>query len=434
MAHRQATSPEAFLHSLFPARIVRQKGRELGMIVRKRKVDAYLFFCAVVLSVGGAKRRTLADLAEVLHARTGLDLARSAFWDRFSPGFARLVSWALHSLEDRAGQKLLAASGLLRGFVDVVVADATVVQVHRKLARLWPGTRKSASPAAIKVHTRVRATTGELLWHKITKEAYGDVRAFGVRWVDRGKLFLADMAYSTPKIWRRIERVGAFFVARLPAGHTPVVTEVLRSHRGRTRSLVGRKLKEATRGLKRSVIEVRCVFRAEVRPYGDRGRRRLEKTSFRVVGLWNAGKRRYHFYVTNLPPERIAAEDLGELYRLRWEVELFYKTAKGGLGLGEIRSTKPHIVKTLVESALIRASVAMQAICEVWRWVPKGRWVGPVKWVKVWRAALEELLPRARRGWRPPRITWKGLARRALDPNRKRPPTRWRVCLELVPA
>lgn len=433
MAHRKATSPEDFLHTLFPARLVREKARELGMVVRQRKVDAYLFFCVVALSVGGRRCRSFADLGEILLVRTGIDLARSALWDRFTPRFEALVHWALAGLEERARDKTLRASGALRGFADVIAVDATVLQVHRKLAKKWPGSRTNSSPAAIKVHTQVRVTSGELLRHKITKGAYGDLRAFGVTWGDRAKLFLADMAYSAPKVWHRIDRVGAFFVARLPAGHTPIVTEVLRRHRGRTRSLVGKKLKEATKGLKRSVIEVKCVFRAEVRPHGERKNRRYEKVPFRVVGLWNAGKKRYHFYVTNLPPERLAAEEVGEMYRLRWEVETFYKTAKSGLGLGEIRSTKPHIVKTLVEAALIRASVAMQAVVEAWRFVPKLRWIGAVKWTKVWQKAMEEILPRKARGWRPPKITWRALAKLALDPNRKRPPTRWRLCLELVP-
>ena len=433
MARREATSPEDFLHALFPARRLRDQARDLGVVVRQRKVDAYLFFCAVVLSAGGRCCRSIADLGAHLHLRTGIELARSAFWDRFSPAFEALVAWALDRLEHRAGSKVHRATGLLRGFADVVVADATVVAVHPLLKRLWPGTRRTSSPAAVKVHTRVRATSGELLSHRITKEAYGDVRAFGVTWADRAKLFLFDMAYSVPAVWRRIDRVGAFFVARLPASHCPIITTVLRRHRGRTRSLVGKSLHEATRGLKRSVVEVKCVFRSRVCAYAGRKRGRIASTPFRVVGLWDTTERSYHFYVTNLPRERLPAESVGELYRLRRQVELFYKTAKGGLGLGELRSTKPHIVRTCISAALIRASVATQAACEVSCFVPKERWIGMVKWTKAWRRALEEILPR-RRGWRAPRITWRSLARLAMDPNRTRPPTRWRLCLELVPA
>ncbi len=433
MARHESTSPEAFLHTLFPAHLLRRKARELDLVIRKRKVDAYLLFTVAALSVGGRRCRSIADIGEILHLRTGIDIVRSALYDRFTPGLEALFRWALGRLEDRASARPLRASGVLRGFTDVVAMDATVVQVHKDLARRWPGTRKNSSPAAVKVHTQVRATSGELLRHKTTAEAYGDVRAFGFTWGDAGKLFLADMAYSTPKLWRRMQKVGATFVARVPAGHRPVITEVLRRHRGRTRSLVGKKLGEVTKNLKRSVIEVKCAFQAEVRPYGAREKRRYEEVEFRVVGLWNAEKKRHHFYVTNLPPERLAAEDVGEIYRLRWEVETFYKTAKSGLGLGEIRSSKPHIVRTLVMAALIRASVAMQAAVEAWRSLPKLRWMGAVKWVRVWQKALEELLPRKGRGWRPPRITWRDLARRAMDPNRKRPPTRWRLCLELVP-
>ena len=57
--------------------------------------------------------------------------------------------------------------------------DATVIKVHDSLEDRWPGTRKSSSPAAIKVCTRIRALTGELLRWRITGERCSEARAMG---------------------------------------------------------------------------------------------------------------------------------------------------------------------------------------------------------------------------------------------------------------
>jgi len=141
------------------------------------------------------------------------------------------------------------------------------------------------------------------------------------------------------------------------------------------------------------------------------------------VGRWNPEKKRYHFYVTNIPVERLETAELSELYRLRWQVELFYKTAKGGLGLDEMTSSKAHIVRIMVRAALIRATVMMQAQREVTTYLPPGRWTNAQTWVKVWSRFLGRLL----RGLIcqktvAPGITWGRLALLAIDPNRARIP------------
>jgi hypothetical protein len=40
-----------------------------------------------------------------------------------------------------------------------------------------------------------------------------------------------------------------------------------------------------------------------------------------VVGLLNRETGQYHLYVTNVPPEKLAAEDIGAVYSLRWQIE-----------------------------------------------------------------------------------------------------------------
>ena len=89
----------------------------------------------------------------------------------------------------------------------MVAVDATVIKVADELRSVWRGCRHSR-PAAVKVHTRIRALTGELLRYRITPETYGDNKAFGVSHQDRGTLFLTRLSPSSgrhPLILRRLE-------------------------------------------------------------------------------------------------------------------------------------------------------------------------------------------------------------------------------------
>ncbi len=274
------------------------------------------------------------------------------------------------------------------------------------------------------MHTWIRAVTGELLWHRITGERTADSKAFGVDHDARGKLFLFDRGYPSASMWWRIHRLGGFFLTRVPASYCLWVSSENRRHRGRARRLTKTDLRESIEGLQRDIIDVNCVFRVHIRGYrGKRGR--YEHPSFRVVGLWNDKRCDYDFYVTNLSPAQMPAEAMRNLYRLRWEVELHYRLGKGGLGLDDLHSSKADVILAMVNAALLRASVSMQARRVAQKHLRAGLWINPEAWGRLWQELLGQLLPIVLRG--PPADsgwTWSLLAELAADPNRRRPPNR----------
>lgn len=421
MATSKSTSPESFLLTLFPAATLRQKARESGCFLRVRKLDLLAFVLVVVLTTHGNGEHPIASMRRALERRTKLLLAASSFWARLSPAFGRLVRWMLDSVIERSWGQPQHLVGFLKDFDDVIAVDASVVQVHKSLASRWKG---SGSAAAVKVHTFIRALTGELLRYRITEETRPECRVFGIGHWAKDKLFLVDRGYSAASLWWRVHRVGGFFVTRLKKSFHAVVVEVNPGHRGSRQKAIDSKVWDLLKGRRGGRIDVMCRFAVQVRPYGKARGRRFEH-HFRVVAVWNQVEKRYQLYVTNVPPSRFTAEQVAAAYRLRWTVERFYVSAKSGMGLDKITSRKPYIVETLIRAALLRTTLAMQAKAKAERHLPKGRWINPLQWIKVWRERLGDLLAgwlrgsRARTG-----ITWERLARLAMDPNRKRLPPR----------
>jgi hypothetical protein len=71
---------------------------------------------------------------------------------------------------------------------------------------------------------------------------------------------------------------------------------------------------------------------------------------------------------------------------------VFYKTGKSGLGLGELSSSRPHIVVTRAHAVLIRVTVAMQAKRVEDEHVASDRWINPGAWVRLWPMAVDPVL------------------------------------------
>ena len=413
------------LTTLAPPEKVRLRARELGVIKRQGKVDAYALLMTVVLGVAIRGPVGIASLRRVMGAVTGLGLARSAFWDRFTPTFAELVKWLLDLVVQQANQAPRRPPGRLSCFKDIIAVDSSVVKVHDLLRGVWCGTRTNSAVAALKVHVWVRVFTGELLQYKVTPEASPDCGEFKVNHSLSGVLVLLDKGYSSPSLWRRITGVGGDFLTRLPADRDPLIVADHRAGRRNSRKLVGKRLRAALAGLRRHALDVEVELRCSVRKYrSSRNRHVMER--FRLVAIRNPKTRKYTVFITSVPPKVLPPELVARMYRLRWEVEHFFKTAKSGSGLNELPSSKPHIVLALVYASLIRAAVSMQARANLQTLVEADvdvvSEINPNLWQRWWNQRLPWLLAGLVEAHR--KVTTPDLLRLLGDPNRGRPSSR----------
>lgn len=416
MTHVPVIAIEQTLQEFVPAKEIRTKALELGVVKRLRKVDACVLALTLILFVSTRDGRSVAGLRRAFALHAGVLLSRSSFAARFSRTLEELLDWLLTRIIEKSRKDVLPVRKAVGGFDDIIAVDSSVAKVADALRSVWKGTRNNSAAAALKVHTFIRALTGELLRYRLTAESYGDSRGFGVGpWI-RNCLMLMDMGYSSPSLWRRVASHGGFFITRLPADRDPVITSENRRHRGRARKLTGENLREALRNCKRTVVDVNCRFRARVRGYKG-GKGKYREVEFRVVAMLDPKTKEYHLYVTNVPIARLVGEQVGAMYALRWEVELFYKAAKSGSALAELPTANQVVVRIMVKAALIRTALAMVAKRRLEEALPESVRVNPLAWMKIWNeigsALLRDLL---RTTWSPiaPDVTW---ARLLDDPN-----------------
>ena len=407
------------LSRVAPPEVVRDQARACRAVQRQGVVDIYVLLVTVVLGVSVRGTTSLAELRRVYADVSGVVLARSSFYARFNEGFAVLMKWLLDSLMEASRGTCRTPPGPLSFFKDVVCEDASIFKLPDAMAADWPGPRTNSSPAAAKVHARIRATTGELLKVKVTHGRVADCKAFGAGPELRNTLMLFDQGYSSQSLWRRVQGVGGYFITRLPADRNPTIVAALRRHRGAARKVVGMPLRAALSGLKRTVMDVNAEFRCKVRRYGGpKGRSVVEH--FRVVAVYNAEADRWHIYVTNVPIEVLTGEQVAQAYRLRWEVEQFFKLGKSGSGLHELPSANGDVVRTFIYAALCRATVSMRGRRAVQAILGHGRacHLHALTWHRRWlhhaHSALRALLPP------PTRIDSAQLRRLCAEANRKR--------------
>jgi putative transposase len=90
----------------------------------------------------------------------------------------------------------------------------------------------------------------------------------------------------------------------------------------------------------------------------------------------------------------LAAEEVAQLYSLRWEIELTFKELKSHYALDKFRTTKAIVVEALIWSALLTLVASRQIHNLVRRIQPpelRPRYPA-LKWARVFRATARDIL------------------------------------------
>jgi IS4 transposase len=106
------------------------------------------------------------------------------------------------------------------------------------------------------------------------------------------------------------------------------------------------RLNEILDKLKRQVIDVEVEIVFKRRKYN--GKQSKDVKRFRLIAIYNIEDEKYHVYITNIPVDRLDAEDIAVLYSARWEIELIFKELKSRYGIDNLTTSNPHAVEALL--------------------------------------------------------------------------------------
>jgi hypothetical protein len=248
-------------------------------------------------------RSTLADANEHRDARIYADLART------------LMATA---------QRLYAGDERWRHLRRAVYAlDSSLIELSLKL---FPWAQYKPDTAGVKLHTLLNVSTHVPAFVRLTRGKVHDVRVLDELPVEPGAVYVVDRAYVDYARLFRITQHGAYFVAR-PRRN-------LRFRRTTSRPV------DWERGV-RVDQTVRLVSFYSARGYPD---------SLRRVCYVDVQRDKHLTFISN--NFNWAALTIAELYKSRWQVELFFKWLKQHLRIQAFYGTSENAVKTQLWIAL----------------------------------------------------------------------------------
>lgn len=346
-------SLKSTLESCFSEEWLRETAATTGLVKRRNKIDIVAFFWTLVLGFGTGTHRSLAELRRGFESSTGVAIVPSTFYDRFTPTLCRFLKRAITQACMMLSEPSTRLGGKLSGFLDLVVADASVISLHKLLADKFPACRSSESGtrASLKLHLVMSVFAASPRMVQLFSERTKELKMLRVgKWVE-GRLLLFDLGYYMFSLFERIGRNGGFFISRAKDNFNPVITSVNATCPGRSVDIVGKRLQDVLPLLMRKSFDIECFLNIKRRVY--RGQQSVVSKPFRVVGVLNEETSAYHIYITNVPCSQLSPEDVARTYRARWEVELLFKELKSQYRIDELPSAKEHIVEALIYIAIL---------------------------------------------------------------------------------
>jgi len=390
MEQLSSAAVQSLLTSLFPSEMIEDLARQREVVQRDRKIDVRMLVWTLVVGfAAGGEARSIADYRRAYELATDHSLAPSSFYDRFTEELALLLSDLLdHAVEEVAVPHHV--SPAFGRFRDVIAADATIFRLQRLLSE-FEATHDEASGAMVYLVHNI--SDQSVISAEITDETTHESTLFETGSWLRGRLFLLDQGFFKYRRFALIDENDGFFVSRLKPNANPLITAELREWRGRAIPLEGEQIQSVIDDLQRQYIDVEVEVTFKRRVY--EGTRSMDTKRFRIVGVRDEDADDYHLYITNLPRAEFKPEEIGLLYRARWEVELLFRELKSQYALATFETGKEEIVRIQVLAALLTLVVSraiLRAMCDRAAEAEAEHVIPTERWAATFRSAAQLLL------------------------------------------
>ena len=317
---------------------------------RQRKLTVRVFFWLMVLSATQpAVRGSLLQLIgfflgslPIIAGQPVKSLSKTALSKRLGS-----VSWYLfrgvyqHLLDKYKTLLGYQEAQLLQQFKDAFAIDGSVISLCKQLEKFFASVHPGKS--SLKLNTKYSLKLEAVTKLQVSTGKRHDSR-FSFVTQTAQQLYLIDLGYWSFKLMKRIIDAGSFFVMRLKSSCNPLIVAV---NQPEFQQFVGQRLSDLRVWLNqptaRSEIDVKVQLSG--------AKKSKFKYELRLIGLLYQGQ--WRFYITNMVDPVFTPQLIYELYRLRWQVEIFFNVIKHVLSLENIVSRTKNGIMIEIYSALL---------------------------------------------------------------------------------
>lgn len=365
--------------------IATEQGAISRFVKRQSKMTATVFAETLILGLLNNPEASLNDLVQV-SGKLGVDISEPGLHGRINDEGVELLKNLLDSsLKQFAANGAVPAKVLSR-FSRVDMLDSTQITLPKALAPYFAGYNSPGTEAALKIQLSVDYLKGRLNALQIGAGRVPDQTCeLAVQLATPGSLQLFDMGYAVLDYLRRIGKQDAYYLTRCKTRTNvyaqsddpePLDLAVWLDKRAVDGAVVDQWVYVgANERLPVRLVACRLP-QAEVDKRRRQARRNARKKN-RQVTKRHLQLLAWVLMITNIPSEWLPGEAVLTFYRVRWQIELFFKLCKSQFRLAVIGPWRLQRLLCQLYARLIGV-VLFQWLITPWRFLAEGE-LSPVK-------------------------------------------------------
>lgn len=370
-------------HRLFENNKVNQLAYETGFCQRRSKLQGTAFFSSCVFFAHSIANETLLDLSAHLEKHAGICISPQGLHERFNEEAARFLEQFLNQLVQT---NLTEETSLLKEssiFKRIRIMDSTAFILDPMFANEFPGSGGARHTAGAKIQLEYDLFSGRVLENYLGAEKEGD-KQFSDTHLSQilpGDLCIRDLGYFDLKDHQAIQDTGGYYITRVKAStrlyiKNPTPESFKNTNKQKKHSqYLPISLEELADTLKPGeTVEFPEVYCGKGHYLGARvivhclnakeltnRKQQIEKLAQKRKPLSERSKKikKLNVYVTNCPAVHVPMDMVHELYSLRWQIELLFKTWKSVFKINKVKKVNIYRLKCHIYSKLIALWLTM---------------------------------------------------------------------------
>jgi hypothetical protein len=358
------------LTSLLSVENINRIARQTDFCKRRSKLTPLMFLKMVLFDHLQIDRPSLQQHSFGIQTDEGKKITKQGIGERFTNHAVDfLMSIFEYYLENQLSAQQL-PSRLKEKFTSIRVMDSTEFKLHESLCVAFPGYSGSGTKACAAVQFEFDILSGKvnhlsLENARVSDKTYASPRMATLR---EGDLLLRDLGYYSVGTYSEIESRKAFYVSRL---HPQLL--IYEKKRGVLKELSHGGIIKRLRASGKMYLDIPVYIGKDTKhpvrlianlldeeAVGHRIKNKKKKKLNKADKLTS----QVNLFVTNMKKGLCATADVYRLYKIRWQVELMFKTWKSILNLDKVRKMKAYRLKCYLISKLLWGMLSWE-VCVV---------------------------------------------------------------------
>ncbi len=355
--------------------LVERVARETGFVQRESMLGGIEFLGVMTQGLFAKPDSSLSQMSAMARdLNPEVKISKQGFDDRINEHGVAFLKKMLSKAMELSTSKLIDAEipELLNNFSKAQLLDSTYIQLPGNVSSIWRGTGGDSSKAGMKLQLMIDYKSGKYESIVTTDGVTPDQKYMGqaIKLIGTNELLIYDLGYFKQEYMMDISEKESYFISRFNyqvalyvevEDETSGKKELRRFHLEKElKKLDGQKkdfhefelwIMKSGRCLKIRLIVEKVPNkvleeRRKKAKRKSRKRKRKRSSEYLYFQSWN-------LYNTNIQKEKICARKVILLYKIRWQVEIVFKSWKSHHGLEYLKGKRAERIECFMYGRLI---------------------------------------------------------------------------------